>query len=323
MSFCWRSWDELSGVRKVEKSKVKTAVILVNYNGKKYNKACIESILSSDTESEICIYVADNASTDGSMELLREQFCGEKRVSLMPLDANYGFSYANNEGIRRAAEEGCDFFLLLNNDTEICADALEELLSCAKKHPESVIAPKICYSDNRSRIWSAGGELSGIVWKASHIGLDQEDDGRYDTEREIDFATGCALLIPKEVIRKAGMLDPDFFLYYEDTEYSLRLRKQGIPLFYCPSAVIYHKVGASSKGADSPLCAYYISRNWLLCAKKHMGGMRYLVFLSYYAVNRTVCGLLWLCRGRRDLVRAMWCGIRDFAAGKSGKTENY
>lgn len=299
---------------------MKLAVILVNYNGKKYNSACIASIRASVGlgETETRIIVVDNASQDGSLELLRE-YCKETEdVELIALDGNYGFSRANNEGIRRAGEWGADHVLLLNNDTEIAPDLLSRLAECSLRHAGCMIAPKIYYSDDRKRIWSAGGEISPLIRKVRHIGLDETDTGQYDTERQIGFATGCCLWIPMEVIRRAGVLDERFFLYYEDTEYSFRLGREGISIWYCPGAVLYHKVGASSQGADSPLCAYYIARNWLLCNRLHLGG-RYPLFLLYYALNRTACCLLWLVRGKRALVKATLRGIRDYRKGRFGR----
>lgn len=300
----------------------KLTIILVNFNGKQYNEACIESILANQVSFDQKIIVVDNASTDDSMQILRERYENDARIDLITLEANYGFSYANNVGMQRAMEEGADYVLLLNNDTEIASDMLAQLAECAKRHPDSMIAPKIYYSDHRNVIWSAGGSISPLIRKVSHIGLDQTDRGQYDEETEIGFATGCALLIPRRVIERAGMLDEDFFLYYEDAEYSFRLGKMGIPVYYCPKAVMYHKVGASSKGADSPLCAYYIARNWLLCNKKHLGG-RYPLFLIYYVINRLVCCLLWLAHGKWELVRATWLGIRDFQKRRLGKSGYY
>lgn len=297
---------------------MKLAVILVNYNGKQYNEACIESVLANRIEGELRVIVADNASADDSMQILRERYEAEERVELVQLDDNYGFSYANNVGIRLAKDWGADAVLLLNNDTEIEKNMLRELLACADRHPGSVIAPKICYSDDRKRIWSAGGSVSPVVGKVSHIGLNEEDRGQYEEERRTFFATGCCLFLPMQVIGRAGLLDERFFLYYEDTEYSFRLRELGIDIFYCPRAVVYHKVSASTKGADSPLCAYYIARNWLLCSRLRMG-RRYPVFLAYYAVNRTACCLWWLLHGKGALVRATWRGIRDFHRGRFGR----
>lgn len=301
---------------------MKLAVILVNYNGKKYNTACIESIRKSEGGFAVKIFVVDNASSDGSMALLRERYGQDGQVELIDLNDNYGFSYANNVGIRRAKEWGADFVLLLNNDTEIDKEMLSRLVECAGRHPESMIAPKIYYYDDRRRIWSAGGSFSSVVRKARHIGLDETDEGQYDKETEVSFATGCCLLLPVCVIERAGMLDERFFLYYEDTEYSFRLHELGIPIVYCPQAVMYHKVGASSRGADSPLCAYYIARNWLLCSKLHLR-RRYPLFLLYYTLNRTACCLLWLFRGKGALVRAALRGIRDYRQGRFGRSKDY
>lgn len=135
---------------------MKLTIILVNYNGKNYNKACMESILASSGMEEVNIIVVDNASQDESMRMLEEQYAGDGRLELIRLDDNYGFSYANNVGIRRAGERGADYVLLLNNDTEIASDMLSQLWECAKRHPGSVVVPKIYYSDDRKRLWSAG-----------------------------------------------------------------------------------------------------------------------------------------------------------------------
>ena len=301
---------------------MKLAVILVNYNGKQYNTACIESLRAAQEMEEMRIIVVDNASQDGSVELLREQYGKEKDVELIVLDDNYGFSYANNVGIRRAGEWGADHVLLLNNDTEIAPDMLMRLRECAQRHPGSMIVPKIYYSDNRNCIWSAGGSVSPVIRKVRHIGLNEMDEGQYERETEIGFATGCCLFIPMDVIRRAGVLDERFFLYYEDTEYSFRLQKLGITIYYCSKAVMYHKVGATTQGADSPLCAYYIARNWLLCNRLHLG-WRYPVFLAYYTVNRTVCCLLWLAQGKGALVRATLRGIGDYRRQCFGRAKHY
>ena len=181
-----------------------------------------------------------------------------------------------------------------------------------------MVVPKIYYSDNKKQIWSAGGSVSPVIRKVRHIGLDEIDTGQYEQEIEIGFATGCCLFIPMSVIRRVGVLDERFFLYYEDTEYSFRLRKMGIHIYYCPQAVMYHKVGASTKGADSPLCAYYIARNWLLCNRLHLG-WRYPVFLVYYTINRTVCCFVWLLQGKYELIRATGKGIRDHCGRQWGR----
>lgn len=304
---------------------MRIAVILVNYNGRQYNTACIESLLAQKDSGgpyEMKIFVVDNASWDDSMQMIQERYGADERIETIFLDDNHGFSYANNVGIRRAGEWGADYVLLLNNDTEAEEDMLAQLMACAGRHPDSMIAPKICYSDRRSVLWSAGGAVSPVIRKVRHIGLDQEDKGQFDQECQIGFATGCCLLLPRDVIERAGFLDERFFLYYEDTEYCFRLRKMGISIWYCPKARLYHKVGASSRGADSPLCAYYIARNWLLCSRQHLGG-RYPLFVVYYVANRSACCSLWLLKGKKELIRATGRGVRDYWAHRFGRSEYY
>ncbi len=300
----------------------KIAVILVNYNGRQYNTACIESLFAQQGGYEVKIIVVDNASRDDSMQILRERYGTDPKIETILLDDNYGFSYANNVGIRRAGEWEADHILLLNNDTEAESDLFTRLMDCAARHSDCMIVPKICYSDHRNVIWSAGGEVSHWIKKIRHIGLDQEDRGQYDEERQIGFATGCCLLLPRRVIERAGTLDERFFLYYEDTEYSFRLQKLGIKIYYCPAARLYHKVGASSKGADSPLCAYYIARNWLLCNRIHLG-RRFPLFLGYYGINRLVCCVIWMIQGKKTLVQATYRGILDYRRKKFGRAEYY
>ena len=301
---------------------MKIAVILVNYNGRQYNEACIESLLVQQGGYEVKIIMVDNASRDGSMQILQERYGTDPRIETVLLDDNYGFSYANNVGIRRAGEWGADYILLLNNDTEAEPDLLVQLMDCAVRHQDCMIVPKIFYSDHRDVIWSAGGDVSHWIRKVRHIGLDEEDKGQFDKERQIGFATGCCLLLPKKVIEKAGFLDERFFLYYEDTEYSFRLHRMGIAMYYCPAARLYHKVGASSKGADSPLCAYYIARNWLLCNRMHLG-WRFPLFLGYYGLNRLVCCALWIVQGKAALVQATCRGIWDYCRKRFGRSEYY
>lgn len=301
---------------------MRIAVILVNYNGRQYNTACIESCLEQQGDHEIKIIIVDNASQDDSMQIIETCYGENDRIETILLEDNYGFSYANNVGIRRAGEWEADYVLLLNNDTEAEEDMIAQLVMCAGKHPDSVIAPKIYYSDRRNVIWSAGGAVSPLVRKVRHIGLDQEDRGQFDEEKQIGFATGCCLLIPRSVIEKAGLLDEQFFLYYEDTEYSFRLQGMRIPIYYCPAAKLYHKVSASSKGADSPLCAYYIARNWLLCNRTHLG-RRYPLFAVYYAANRLTCCGLWFLKGKKELIRATGRGIRDYRKKRFGRSKYY
>ena len=275
----------------------KISVILVNYNGKEYNDKCIASILGSTISRQIQVVVVDNASTDDSLAMLQKKWGANEQVSILALDENYGFSKANNEGICLAMEQGMEYFLLLNNDTEIEPDTIERMLSC-QQEKKAIVVPKVLYADKRDTIWCAGGSFSPIVRKSIQRGLNQIDRGQYDVNEECQFANGCAMLLSKEIINKIGFLDERFFLYYEDTEYSMRATENDTKIWYCAEAVVYHKVNGSTKGNEKPANAYYISRNWLLCNSLHLCGRhgrnwQFYLFFLYYICNRAAWMMIW------------------------------
>lgn len=301
----------------------KISVILVNYNGKAYNDKCIASILRSTIGDRIQIVVADNASTDDSLAVLYANWGENPQVHILPLDDNYGFSKANNEGIRWSMEQGIKYFLLLNNDTEVEPDAIEKML-CYHQEKRGIIVPKVLYADKKDTVWCAGGSFSPIIRKASQRGLGQMDKGQFDASCECEFANGCAMLLSKEIVEKSGLLDERFFLYYEDTEYSMRAAKNGIRIWYRADAVIYHKVNGSTKGNEKPANAYYISRNWLLCNSLHLrkgcrGSGRFYLFFAYYLSNRLAWLGIWSLQGKRDMCKATVRGIRDFFRKRWGR----
>lgn len=299
------------------------SVILVNYNGKEYNDKCIESILRSTIISKIQIVVVDNASTDDSLERLKEKWETDGQVHILALDKNYGFSKANNEGIRWSMEQGIKYYLLLNNDTEIESDTIERMMQYHQE-TKGIIVPKIFYSDRRDTIWCAGGSFTPILKKAVQRGMNQTDKGQFDVSGECQFANGCALFLSKEVVDKVGYLDERFFLYYEDVEYSMRAERNGIGIWYCAEAVVFHKVNGSTKGNEKPANAYYITRNWLLCNRLYFRGWhrwngKFCIFCLYFFCNRLAWMLIWFLQGKREMCRAQVRGIRDFFREKWGK----
>lgn len=296
----------------------KVAVILINYNGKKYNDACIASVLDSKGV-EPQVIVVDNASTDDSLELLTGKWGDNPHVSIISLKKNTGFSGGNNAGICRALEQGYHYILLLNNDTEIDASAIQKMAAC-QKETESIIVPKIFFADRKDIIWCAGGCLTPVIKKAIQRGNGCKDTGEFNKSGYCSLANGCCVLLTDKIIQKTGLLDERFFLYYEDTEYSMRALEKQVKIYYCHEAVVYHKVNGSTGGNDNPDNAYYITRNWLMCNRAHMKG-RFCLFVCYFLINRTVCGALWLLQGKRELTAALMKGFGDYLKGKTGKLE--
>lgn len=296
----------------------KISVILVNYNGMSFNDACIQSILKSSIRDSLEIIVVDNASTDGSLEALQKVWGDQEKVHIIALDDNYGFAKANNIGIRWAMEQGYSTYVLLNNDTDIQEDTLERLLKCSQEH-KALVVPKVLYADRPGVIWYAGGKLTPVIWKPVHRGLNRKDTGQYDREEKCDFANGCCLLMTKEVIEKIGYLDERFFLYYEDTEYSLRARAAGVEIWYCGQAVVYHKVNGSTRGNEKAANAYYITRNWLLCNEKSMNTLQFQIFKAYFILNRITWMIIWEVQGKKYMNKGVIAGICDYKKKNEGK----
>lgn len=293
------------------------SVILVNYNGKQYNDKCIESVLSSTISEQIQIIVVDNASTDGSLEELREKWGKNKQVQIVTLEENLGFSAANNEGIRESIKQGIEKFLLINNDTEIEPNTIERMME-SQTQTGAIVVPKIFYADSPEIVWCAGGEFSPVIRKAKQTGLNRPDNFKLRVSRYCDFANGCSMLLTKEIVEKVGFLEEKFFLYYEDMEYSLRAKERGVSIRYCADAVVYHKVNGSTKGNERPENVYYITRNWLLCNRLHMKG-RFPLFLIYFLMNRLAWAAIWTVQGKPKMVKALLAGIKDFVNHKYGK----
>lgn len=302
--------------------KKEISVVLINYNGIKYNDACIASILNSTIAERIQIVVVDNASTDDSLSALRGKWGSNEHVHIIALDDNYGFSKANNEGIRWSMEQGINYYFVLNNDTEIEADAIERMMQCGQE-TQSIVVPKILYADRRDVIWCAGGTFTPLIRKAIQSGLNQTDNGQFNVSGECQFANGCAFLLSREIVERVGLLDERFFLYYEDVEYSMRAAEKGIMIRYLPDAVVYHKVNGSTGGNERPANAYYITRNWLLCNSLHMRGaggkLQFLLFIVYFICNRFAWLLIWFLQGKRGMCTGLLQGIRDFCRKKWGK----
>jgi len=227
-------------------SQPKVAVVVLTWNGRELTMECLRSLLAS-TYPRLEVILVDNGSTDGTVEAVARQFPGQ--VKIIANGRNLGFSVGNNIGIAFALKGGADYVLLLNNDTLVDPGLVEALARTLSSEAEiGVVGPKIYYASPDNLIWSAGGEVS--LWRglARHLGIRQEDRGQYDRRRDVDYVTGCALMVKREVIEKVGMLDPSFPAYFEDTDLCMRARRAGYRVVYEPSGKLWHKISQSSGG---------------------------------------------------------------------------
>jgi GT2 family glycosyltransferase len=224
----------------------KTGIITITYNSAQVIKAFMQSVLAQ-THTNFVLYIIDNISSDNTLPLLASY--NDPRIVIIPNKENIGVAAGNNQGIRRALEDGCELLLLLNNDVEFEAALLEKLIAQLDEQGCSLAAPKMMYHPETSLIWWAGTKFSkydGCMTK--HIGIQEEDRGQYDKIEPMDYAPTCCVLMKKEVVDDTGLMDEKYFAYYDDTDFFYRIYAQGKhKLIYYPFVHFYHKVGGLSK----------------------------------------------------------------------------
>lgn len=287
-------------------------VVLVNYKGKEHTIECIDS-LNKILYKNFKIIVVDNDSNDGCIEFIKKKY---KNLICISSKTNLGFAGANNLAIRYAIKNSADFVLLLNNDTIVEKNFLNELLKPFTEQQfdnVGISIAKIKYYFDRELIWYAGGYISNIKANSQIIGLNEYDNNQFNIAKEVEFATGCCMLISKEVIKNVGYLDESYFLYYEDTDYSCKVIKKGYKIIYYPNSVIYHKESVSTN-KFSYNYQYYFSRNRLIFIKNNM--KLFNKFIGYPVA------LAWILKKiviKEFQVKPCIKGIVDFCIKKRGK----
>ena len=283
-------------------------VVILNTNRRVDTLACLESLERSSYPNQR-ILVLDNASSDGSVGAIREAY---PQVLIISLEANLGYAGNNNVGIQSAVDQGADWVLVLNEDTVLAEDCLARMVSFGEANPfAGVLGPLVYHFDEPGVIQTAGGRL-GRNWDSIHIGQNEPDRGQYAQPSQVDWVSGCAILVRRAAIEQAGMLDERFFYYWEETEWCLRLCRAGWQAWHVPQAKLWHK-GVQRDYSPGPNVTYYSTRNRLLMLSKHhaLPGVRARVWVEY--LRRLASWSLrpkWReMRPHRD---ALWQGMWDY-----------
>ncbi|HSW89837.1 MAG TPA: glycosyltransferase family 2 protein [Patescibacteria group bacterium] len=249
------------------------AVVLLNFNSTRLTKKCVQSIQESkDKDLQCKILVWDNDSTQTPKTA---DFPG---CELVLSKKNLGFAGGYNNAIVRATHLfKPDYLLVLNNDTRVSPGMVEKLIATFKKSEDvGAVVPKIYFEkghefhesdyskDERGKvIWYAGGEIDWANMIPFHIGVDEVDRGQFESVMNVEFASGCCFLTTPKIWKTMGGFDEKYFMYFEDVDWSLRLRRKGLQIYYLPEAHMYHLNAGSTGGSGSPIHNYYQSRNRL------------------------------------------------------------
>ena len=275
--------------------------MILNWNGWQDSIACLESLSKSDYD-EFFVVLGDNGSTNNSKEEI-SSFCNlrgidsnwikigdtlpeiaNRKVYLYDLQSNYGFAKGNNILIQLVATHKPDYYLLLNNDTEVEPGFLTELINYQSSHTcIKVLTPLIYYYSDKTRIWNAGGRLLWGIRKYHYA--DSTDVGAKEKEFiPCSFVTGCALLCTQDVLLENNKLFTESFFHgEEDFDFSLRMKDKGIKMGCVTSSIIYHKVGRSSGSIGNKIgltYCYYLNR--FINLRHHLSVLSFYSFIIVY-----------------------------------------
>ncbi|MEO6801803.1 MAG: glycosyltransferase family 2 protein [Granulicella sp.] len=262
-------------------------IVTVTYNGAEVLPDFLHCLFAQ-THTNFLLFVIDNASHDKTIELLRG--CHDSRVIVFENRDNRGVAEGNNQGIRSALEAGCSRVLLVNNDVEFGETLLEELVTGLETYQCDMVCPKMLYFEERERIWAAGGFFQPrFGYRSLHYGKDEIDRGQFDETRKITYAPTCCVLIRVELFEKIGLMDARYFAYVDDTDFMYRALKADSKLFYLADSKLFHKIGHSTGGGDSPFSIMHGARNHAFFALKHFGRIKgrfwILTHRLYYLVK--------------------------------------
>lgn len=290
----------------------KVIIIILNWNGKDDTIECLES-LSIITYPNYEIILVDNGSTDGSVNCFIEKY---SEIEIIKNKENLGFAEGNNIGMRHAIEKGADYILLLNNDTVVDSEFLNELVKVAESDPKiGIVGPKIYYYNYKGRkdvIWFAGGKIHWRFGKTAHLHMDKIDKGSINKLIQVDYITGCAILLNKNLLDKIGLFDPEYFAYFEEVDLCVRASRFYSCIFV-PKAIIWHKVSRSTGGNFSPTMAYLFIRNKMLFMMKNgpKSMIKRIIFLGFHSEYSIRKLIIYLLIGKKEVVKSIYSGFID------------
>ena len=285
------------------------SIITINYNGVKDTCEMLETLPLEDKSLEVI--VVDNASREDEATIIEQRY---PQVTVVRSDENLGFAGGNNLGIRAAKGK---YLLFLNNDTmldvSLQTSDLQHLVNRMESDPKiGVVCPKIRFAWGNRAIQFAGyTPLSPVTMRNRAIGFGEADRGQYDVAHPTPYAHGAAMMVRREAIDKAGLMPECYFLYYEELDWSLMIRRAGYDIWYEPRATVYHKESQTT-GQESALRTYYITRNRLLFAQRNTPQPQKLLAMLYLTI--IVAGkdiVKYLLKGRMDLVKAVIKGLKN------------
>jgi hypothetical protein len=291
----------------------KIGVVILTMENSEDTIECLASLARIERDDVEVILVA-NGSSDTCVMRIHSRF---PNVAVIRRGENIGFAAGCNLGIRAAIEElGCTHVLLLNNDTVVQPDILDEMMCAMNSAPDiAAVGAKIYFYDRPNVIDHVGGVMDPVTGIGTRAGIFEEERGRHETLRDSDYATGAALFTSAEMLERIGLLDPAYFNYFEDTDWCARARAEGLRIVVNPKAKAWHKI---SRAVTTLWTLYIDARNRGLYVWKNYP-QNFERFVDSYAAD--LCRMI--SKFERDKayskILALLMGLEDFCKGNFGK----
>ncbi|NPV06460.1 MAG: glycosyltransferase family 2 protein [Anaerolineae bacterium] len=275
---------------------MKTCALVLAWNHVDDTLECLDSLLALRPAPE-WVVVADNGSTDGTPEAVRARF---PSVRVLSSGENLGVAGGYNYGVRAGVPPGATHVLITNNDVTFDRGALGALERRAGEPPRpAMLMPKILHYADHSRLWCAGGRWRRFPPGVKMIGLDRPDGPEYSQPFALDYAPSCTLFVSLEALRQVGLFDEGYFFYYDDWDFSARLRQVGLAIGFAPDALVYHKVSVSTQKDARP------ARWWRTMGRSSV---------RFYRKHSTLTNLA---------LMTAWFALRETAKGNCGRVRPY
>lgn len=296
----------------------KIALVVLHFIGEDLTSGCLSSVEKLNRQDlKLDVFVINNNPKE-NLKALKKKF---NHFIFLDTGKNLGFAQGNNFGIKQALKRGADFVFLVNNDTVLDENILTQLIKVmGSDKTVGIIGSKIYFapgyeyhqerykpSERGKVFWHAGGKID---WKnvfASHRGVDEVDKGQYDNQMAVDFVSGCAMFIRRELLEKIGLLDEKYFLYLEDADFCQRAKRAGFKVIYAPQAILWH-FNARSSSVGGPLHDYFLTRNRMLF------GLSYAPGRAKFALIRESFKIFLFGRPWQKLAVKDYC-LRKFGKG--------
>jgi GT2 family glycosyltransferase len=294
----------------------KVAIIICNYNKEKEVLACIRCVLEQKF-TDYALYVVDNASTDGSVQAIREMY--PTQVHLIVNSENLGGSGGFNAGLKKAFEEGYPYLMCVDNDAMLDADAVGKLVAFLDAHPEvGMAASKVYHLDAPEYIQQYGQKIDFESFCTEVPDLNRPEDGTQPDYRYVDAVAACALMVRRTTVEKIGLMPEENFLYWDDTEWCYRCSLAGMKVASVGTSKVYHEMGARKEDINT-FPTYYSWRNWIRFFAKYTPDDR------LEKLSRDVLGSVFyevyggIHRGEYNRMRTVMMAYDDALCGVAGK----